>query len=176
MPTLPEIFLFDPEKPLLFTRLYFWVFYAVVLILYSIIYRQRAARNAFLFAASLFFYWKTSGLFFMLLVFSTVSDYYLGNLIHYSGKQAWRKFGVVMSVFINLFMLSYFKYTYLFVDTVNHLFSTDIQVVNHLALASNRLTGTHFDVTKILLPVGISFYTFQTISYTVDLYRRKINP
>ena len=176
MPTLPEIFLFDPEKPLLFTRLYFWVFYAVVLILYSIIYRQRAARNAFLFAASLFFYWKTSGLFFMLLVFSTVSDYYLGNLIHYSGKQAWRKFGVIMSVFINLFMLSYFKYTYLFVDTVNHLFSTDIQVVNHLALASNRLTGTHFDITKILLPVGISFYTFQTISYTVDLYRRKINP
>jgi D-alanyl-lipoteichoic acid acyltransferase DltB (MBOAT superfamily) len=81
-----------------------------------------------------------------------------------------------MSVLINLFLLSYFKYTYLFVDTVNQLFNLNIEVVNHLALWSNQLTGTHFDVSMILLPVGISFYTFQTISYTVDVYRGKVNP
>ena len=173
---LSDIFLFNPEKPLIFTRLFFWGFYLVVLLIYSGIYRQRAARNAFLFAASLFFYWKTSGLFFMILVFSTVSDYYLGNLIHNSGKRAWKRFGVIMSVFVNLFLLSYFKYTYLFVDTVNALFHLDMEVVNHLALLSNGLTGTHFDVSVILLPVGISFYTFQTISYTVDIYRGKVDP
>ena len=173
---LLDILLFNPEKPLIFTRLFFWGFYFVVLLIYSGIYRQRAVRNAFLFGASLFFYWKTSGLFFMILVFSTFSDYYLGNLIHHARKRGCKKFGVAMSVVINLFMLSYFKYTYLFVDTVNALFNLDLEVVNHLALWSNRLAGTHFDVSMILLPVGISFYTFQTISYTVDIYRGKVDP
>jgi D-alanyl-lipoteichoic acid acyltransferase DltB (MBOAT superfamily) len=173
---LSDIFLFNPEKPLLFTRFFFWGFYLAVLLVYSLIYRQRALRNAFLFAASLFFYWKTSGLFFLILVFSTFSDYYLGNLIHHARRKAWKRFGVIMSVFVNLFLLSYFKYTYLFVDTVNSLLHLDLEVVNHLALWSNRFTGTHFDVSVILLPVGISFYTFQTISYTVDIYRGKVDP
>ncbi|MBN1132822.1 MAG: MBOAT family protein [Bacteroidales bacterium] len=176
MPSLPDIFLYNPEKPLIFTQLYFWIFYFLVLVVYSVIYRERALRNAFLFAASLFFYWKTSGLFFLLLVFSTVSDYYLGNLIYRAKHRGWKKFGVFMSVFINLFMLSYFKYTYLFVDTINNLFNLNLEVVNHLALWSNQLTGTHFDITAIILPVGISFYTFQTISYTVDIYRGKVDP
>jgi D-alanyl-lipoteichoic acid acyltransferase DltB (MBOAT superfamily) len=173
---LLDIFLYNPEKPLIFTRFFFWGFYAIVLLIYSGLYKEKAVRNAFLFAASLFFYWKTSGLFFLILVFSTFSDYYLGKLIHFSRRLAWKRFGVVMSIVINLFLLSYFKYTYLFVDTVNALFNLDMEVVNHLADWSNRLTGTHFDVDVILLPVGISFYTFQTISYTVDVYRGKVDP
>ncbi len=173
---LADIFLFNPEKPLIFTRLFFWGFYFTVLLIYSFIYKQRAVRNIFLFGASLFFYWKTSGLFFLILVFSTFSDYYLGNLIHRARKREWKKFGVIMSVVVNLFLLSYFKYTYLFVDTVNAIFNADLEVVNHFALLSNRITGTHFDVSMILLPVGISFYTFQTISYTVDIYRGKVDP
>ena len=173
---LSDIFLYHPEKPLLFTQLFFWIFYFIVLLVYSIIYRERALRNAFLFVASLFFYWKTSGLFFLILVFSTFSDFYLGQLIHHARRKGWKKFGVFMSVLVNLFLLSYFKYTYLFVNTVNSLFNLDIQVVNHLALWSNHFTGTHFDTSVILLPVGISFYTFQTISYTVDIYRGKVDP
>ena len=74
----------------------------MVLLIYSGLYKERAVRNAFLFAASLFFYWKTSGLFFLILVFSTVSDFYLGNLIHHSQKKGWKKFGVIMSVVVNL--------------------------------------------------------------------------
>jgi D-alanyl-lipoteichoic acid acyltransferase DltB (MBOAT superfamily) len=171
-----DIFLFNPEKPLIFTGLFFWVFYGVVLLIYSGIYRQRALRNIFLFVASLFFYWKTSGIFLLILVFSTFSDYYLGNLIYNARKTSLKKFGVILSVVINLFMLSYFKYTYLFVDTLNQLFNLDLEVVNHMAIWSNNLTGTHFDVSMILLPVGISFYTFQTISYTVDIYRGKVDP
>ena len=173
---LSDILLFNPREPMIFTRLFFWGFYLVVLLVYSCIYRQRALRNAFLFLASLFFYWKTSGLFFMILVFSTFSDFYLGKLIHHARRKGWKVFGVALSVVINLFLLSYFKYTYLFVDTVNSLFNLDLEVVNHLAQWSNSLTGTHFDVGVILLPVGISFYTFQTISYTVDVYRGKVDP
>ena len=157
MPSLSDIFLFDPEKPLIFTQLFFWIFYMIVLGIYSIIYKERAVRNIFLFAVSLFFYWKTSGLFFLILVFSTVSDYHIGNLIYRAKRKNWKKFGVVLSVFINLLMLSYFKYSYLFIDTINALFNIDIDVVNHIALWSNQLTGTHFDIGKIILPVGISF-------------------
>lgn len=171
-----DIFLFNPEKPLIFTQLYFWAFFAVVLIIYSIIYKERALRNAFLFFVSLFFYWKTSGLFFLILVFSTFANFYIGNMIHASEKKGTRRFGVFLSVFINLFLLSYFKYTYLFVDTINAIFNANIEVVNHLANWSNNLTGTHFDVSVILLPVGISFYTFQIMSYTIDIYRRKVDP
>jgi alginate O-acetyltransferase complex protein AlgI len=173
---LSDLFLYHADRPLIFTRLFFWGFYFVVLLIYSGIYKERAVRNAFLFLASLFFYWKTSGLFVLILVFSTVSDFYLGKLIHQAGRKGWKKFGVSMSVAVNLFLLSYFKYTYLFVDTVNRLFHLDLEVVNHLALWSNHLTGSHFDVSVILLPVGISFYTFQTISYTVDVYRGKVDP
>jgi alginate O-acetyltransferase complex protein AlgI len=176
MPWLSEIFFFNPEKPLIFTQLYFWVFYGVVLLAFSIIYKDRALRNAFLFLISLFFYYKTSGLFFLILVFSTFVNFYLGNWIHTSEKRSTRKFAVFLSVFVNLFLLSYFKYAYLFVDTVNAVFNTDIEVVNHLALWTNNIRGLHFDTSVILLPVGISFYTFQIMSYTIDLYRRKVNP
>ncbi|MFC2090821.1 MBOAT family O-acyltransferase [Bacteroidota bacterium] len=176
MSWLADIFMFNPEKPLIFTQLFFWIFYAVVLLIFSIIYKQRAHRNAFLFLVSLFFYWKTSGLFFFILIFSTLTHFYIGNWIFSASKKRTRRFAVFLSVFINLFILSYFKYTYLFVDTVNAIFNTNIEVVNHFALFSNALTGSHFDVSTILLPVGISFYTFQIISYTLDLYRDKVEP
>ena len=61
-------------------------------------------------------------------------------------------------------------------DSANQLFGTNYQVFNFLAHWSNVVTGTRFDVTEIILPVGISFYTFQTISHTVDVYRRKVAP
>ncbi|MFC2080193.1 MBOAT family O-acyltransferase [Bacteroidota bacterium] len=176
MPWLSDIFFFNPEKPLIFTQLYFWIFYGVVLFSFSIIYKERALRNAFLFLASLFFYWKTSGLFFIILVFSTFANFYIGNWIHKAEKRQIRRFAVFLSVFINLFLLSYFKYSYLFIDTINSIFNTELEVVNHLALWSNNLSGTHFDVSVILLPVGISFYTFQIMSYTIDLYRKKLDP
>jgi D-alanyl-lipoteichoic acid acyltransferase DltB (MBOAT superfamily) len=73
-------------------------------------------------------------------------------------------------------VLAYFKYSYFFIDSVNVLLGTDLNVLNHLALWANESTGTHFNVNQILLPVGISFYTFQTISYSVDVYRRETEP
>ena len=79
---ISDIFLYKQDAPLLFTRLYFWVFLLVVLTFYSILYKKRALRNIFLFLISLFFYYKTSGLFFLLLLFSTFSDYFIGLAIY----------------------------------------------------------------------------------------------
>ena len=176
MEYLQEILMYSEEKPMLFTRLYFWVFFTVLMAFYSILYRRRAIRNAYLFVMSLFFYYQSSGYFFTLLIFSTIADYTLGHLIYRSGSRAKKKLFVAISVIINLGVLSYFKYTYFFIDMVNRIFNTNYEVVNLLAQWSNRLADTGFDVGTIILPVGISFYTFQTISYTVDIYRGKIKP
>ena len=171
-----RIFLYNENEPLLFTQFYFWGFFFVVLAIYSVIYKQKAFRNLFLFVASLFFYYKTSGLFFLLLIFSTVTDYYIGHAIYKSKDYYIRRRWLILSVCLNLGVLVYFKYTYFFTDTFNSVFNANLRVVNHLAVLSNELTGTHFDISRIFLPVGISFFTFQTISYSVDIFRNKVKP
>ncbi len=87
-----------------------------------------------------------------------------------------RKLFVATSVFINLSLLAYFKYAYFFTDLFNSAFNTDFEVINLLAEWTNNLFGSSFNISQIILPVGISFYTFQTISYTVDVYRKKLKP
>ncbi len=176
MEYIKEILLYSEDKPMLFTRLYFWVFFAILLAFYSIIYKKNPLRNAYLFLMSLFFYYQSSGYFFMLLIFSTISDYILGWLIYKAEEKIHKKIFVTISVAINLGLLSYFKYAYFFSDIINRVFNTNIEVVDFLAQWSNSIAGTNFDISSIILPVGISFYTFQTISYTVDIYRNKVKP
>jgi len=176
MEFLRDFLTYDPRQPMLFTHLYFWIFFALVLAVYTVIYKKNALRNAFLFAASLFFYWKSGGHFFVILIFSTLVDYTFGQLIYTSKLQWRRKLFVGMSVFVNLSLLAYFKYAYFFVDIVNDIFGTQHEVIDLLALWANNLTGSSFNMTQIILPVGISFYTFQTISYSVDIYRKKVLP
>ena len=176
MDLLKNILLYSENKPLLFTSLYFWVFFALLLVVYSIIYKKNPLRNAFLFFMSLFFYYKSGGYFFTLLVFSTLVDYSLGLLIYKSQKQAIKKLFVSLSVLTNLTLLGYFKYAYFFTDLFNQAFNSNVKVINNLALWTNNLTGSGFDISKIILPVGISFFTFQTISYSVDVYRGKLKP
>ena len=176
MEYLQEILLYTEEKPMLFTRLYFWVFFTVLLAFYSLLYKKKALRNGYLFLMSLFFYYKSGGYFFTLLIFSTIADYTLGHLIYRAQKIRSKKIYLATSVIINLGVLSYFKYSYFFTDLVNRIFNTDFEVVNLLAKWSNDIAGSSFDISTIILPVGISFYTFQTISYTVDIYRNKVKP
>lgn len=164
-----------------------WSFFAFWIIYYSWTNRHMAARNVFLFLVSLFFYYKTSGFFFLILVFSTLLDYSVGLGIYHSRRQWMRKGFVICSIAVNILLLAYFKYAYFFTDSYNQLaynlnqiFGADLyhgyQVENFLARwANSNFSGT-FEVGKILLPVGISFFTFQTISYSVDIYRGKVKP
>lgn len=161
---------------LMFTQVSFWVFFGVLLIGYSFVYNRPVIRSAYLLIFSIFFYFKSSGLFLSLLLFSTLVDYSIGLAISKPGSKVNRKLLVALSVLVNLSVLSYFKYAYFFVDLLNSLLGTNLKVVNHLALWGNALLNTKFDTATIVLPVGISFYTFQTISYTVDVYRGKVAP
>ena len=176
MEYLKNIFLYNQDSPLYFTRLYFWIFLLVVLLFYSFLYKKNALRNTYLFIISLFFYYKSGGFFFFLLIFSTIVDYSLGLLIYSSNNNKKRKFYLIISILTNLGLLSYYKYAYFYTEIINNIFNTNLHTVDLLAQLSNSIAGSNFNISEIILPVGISFFTFQTISYTVDVYRHKTMP
>lgn len=173
---LQQIFLYDKDAPLIFTKMFFWLFFAVILFGYTFLCNKPKLRSIYLFAASIFFYYKSSGFFFILLIINIVINYFLGNAIHSNEKEKKRTTFLVISIITNLFILSYYKYTFFFVDAFNAMFGTDFVATNYLAGLSNLIVGTSFNINEIFLPVGISFYTFQTMSYTIDIYKRKLAP
>ena len=173
---MQNIFLYSRESPLIFTQFYFWIFFAVVLFGYTFLSNKRIGRSAFLLLVSIFFYYKSSGFFFFLIIFSTFVGFYTGKGIGRNQNVFIRKLLLSISIVVNLGVLAYFKYAYFFTDAYNEFFSTNYEVINWLAKWSNDVWGSHFEVSKILLPVGISFFTFQTISYTIDVYRGLLKP
>jgi D-alanyl-lipoteichoic acid acyltransferase DltB (MBOAT superfamily) len=173
---ISELFKYSPDKPFIFSTPAFWLFFLLVLAGYSLIYKKMFLRNGYLFLVSLFFYFKSGGLFLLLLLFITLVDYMCGLLIHNSRTRLMRRLFVLLSLISNLGILAYFKYTGFFVNTFNDLFSTDYKVYDFLAAFSNLHLGTSFNMNNIILPIGISFFTFQSLSYTFDVYRRKMAP
>jgi D-alanyl-lipoteichoic acid acyltransferase DltB (MBOAT superfamily) len=173
---LSTIFNYDPAKPFIFSASAFWIFFLIVLAGYSIFYKRLFFRNLYLFLVSLFFYYKTGGLFLLLLILVTLIDFTCGILINNSDTRIKRRLFLIISIISNIGILAYFKYTGFFVHAINDIFGTDFIVRDILANFSNNLLGTNFDIRSIVLPVGISFFTFQSLSYTIDVYRRKLKP
>ena len=174
---LKNILVYNDDAPLLFTQFYFWGFFALVFALFSLFHKRKQQRNLFLLFASLFFYYKTSGLCLLILLFCIVSDYFLAEGIYRSAKKNRKSFLLVISVLINMALMAYFKYAYFFADLVNSLFGTKFIVQDIFAIIGNRAAGSPvFSVDRIVLPVGISFYIFQTLSYTFDVYKAKLKP
>ena len=171
-----NILSFDDKFPLLFTQFYFWAFFALVFTGLTFLKNKILLRNVFLMFASLFFYFKTSGLFVILLLFTTLNCFWVGKRIDLTSSIKKRKWLVFLGVFVNLFLLAYFKYAYFFTSVYNSMFQTNIEIVNYLALWVNNFSGSsYFRVDQIILPVGISFYTFQSISYVIDVHRKRIS-
>jgi alginate O-acetyltransferase complex protein AlgI len=171
-----SLFEYNPDKPFVFTSAAFWIFLLFVLAGYSLVYKKLFVRNIYLFLVSLFFYYKAGGLFLFILIFVTVVDYTCGFLIFKSRRKTGKRFFVLLSIISNLGLLGYFKYTGFIINTINEIFSTHFKVYDLLSTFSNSILGTSFDVSYIILPVGISFFTFQSLSYTIDVYRKKMEP
>lgn len=134
--------------------LFLFRFLPIVLILYFLV--PRKLKNAVLFFSSLVFYAWGEPVYVVLMLFSTVVDYTHGMLVHRfkeQGKDRQARWAVASSMIINLALLGFFKYSDFLIGTVNSVF------------------GTAIPLLKLALPIGISFYTFQTMSYTVDVYR-----
>jgi alginate O-acetyltransferase complex protein AlgI len=171
-----DIFRYDPAKPMIFTTAAFWLFLLLILAGYSLVYRKQTLRNSYLFLVSMFFYYKAGGLFLLILIFVTVVDYTCGILLARSKSVAGKKLVVLLSLISNLGLLGYFKYTGFIVSTINEIFGTHFRVYDLLSSFSNSILGTSFDISYIILPVGISFFTFQSLSYIIDIYRGKMEP
>lgn len=161
---------------MLFTQLFFWAFFMLILLAYSFVYKKNKPRTIYLLIVSLFFYFKTSGIFVLLLLFTIGSDYFWGKRIHQSKSVLSRKLFLSISVILNLSLLCYFKYAYFFNESYNQITGSHSPFFNHFTAFSNTFFSTSFSVDKLLLPVGVSFFTFQSLSYTIDLYRQKIVP
>lgn len=155
---LRDVFLYDPHSPMIFSSgIFLWLF-AAFIVVYLLLQRRTTARLMFVTLFSYYFYYKSSGTYFFLLAVVTVSDFLLALLMDRTVTRWKRKLWVVVSLCVNLGLLCYFKYT------------------NFLLECWASLTGGTFSMLDIFLPVGISFFTFQSLSYTIDVYRREIKP
>lgn len=145
---------------MIFTDSIFFLFIALVLLLYWTM-RARKAQNILLVVSSYIFYGWVHPWFCILIAVSTIVDFIVGLAIFRDGKH--RRLYLLISLMTNLGMLGFFKYFNFFAENV-------YQLASGIGLNIDPVT------LKIFLPVGISFYTFQTLSYTIDIYRRQMEP
>lgn len=151
-------FVYNPEEPLLFNSGFFLFLFTGFLWIYIILSPTHRPKLIFVTLFSLYFYYKSSGVYFVLLIFAAIVDFTLAKLIYATDEKWKKKIFIVITLIINLGLLGYFKYT-------NFLFES---------VAS--LTGGEFKPMDIFLPVGVSFFTFQSLSYTLDVYRGTLKP
>lgn len=149
---------------MLFNSFEFAVFIPIVFIVYWFLLKKSIKiQNAFLLISSYVFYGWWDWRFLGLILFSSFVDYTIGFYLGKTDKKALRKRLLAISLILNIGLLGFFKYFNFFIESFNE---------------TMRFFGSSFDVAtlNIILPVGISFYTFQTLSYTIDVYNRKLEP
>ena len=153
---LQDYIYYNIDNPLIFNSgLFLFLFFGFISV-FILLRKQRIARVIWTILFSLFFYYKSSGFYFWILIVSTVLDYTLGIYI-YNSQKTKKVIYLIISLVSNLGILVYFKYTNFVIDIVNGF-------------------GKSYESLDIFLPVGISFYTFQTLSYSIDVYRGKLLP
>ena len=147
---------------MLFNSIAFLVFLPIVFLLYWFVFRGRRWQNLFLLIASYVFYGWWDWRFLLLIAFTSLCSFVSGLLIERNeGSRITQRTISAFNIVLNIGILAVFKYYNFFVENLNVLFGA---------------LGWHFDwvTMEIILPVGISFYTFQALSYSIDVYQRKI--
>lgn len=151
-------FLYDSKNPLLFNNGFFVYFFTLFILLFFILRNHHQARKYMFCLFSLYFFYKASGWFVGLVILSAVVDFFLSNAIYRAKSSSNKKILLIFSIVFNLGILFYFKYTDFFIEI------------------SNNFLKTNFNPLNLLLPIGISFYTFENLSYTIDVYRGQFKP
>lgn len=151
-------FLYDSKNPLLFNNGFFVYFFFFFILFFFLLRNHHKARRYLFCAFSLYFFYKASGWFVGLVIISAIVDFFLSNAIYRTKDKVNKKLLLVLSIVFNLGMLFYFKYTDFFIEISNSLFHTEFNPLN------------------LILPIGISFYTFENLSYTIDVYRGEFKP
>jgi len=149
---------------MLFNSIDFAIFLPIVFVLYwFVVKKDIKLQNLLLLVASYVFYGWWDWRFLGLIVFSSFIDYYIGVALSKTNEERKRKVLLLSSIIVNVGFLGFFKYFNFFVDNFVTAFSFFGQDINSQGL-------------NIILPVGISFYTFQTLSYSIDVYNKKLEP
>ncbi len=147
---------------MLFNTIDFVIFFIIALSAIVII-RNRKFHHLFLLAGSYFFFYYSSNILVILLISSTLLDFYVGKYIWQAKTKTQKKILLIISLAGNLGLLGFFKYG-------------DFVITQFNILGSHYSIGNEIPLLELALPIGISFYTFQTISYTVEIYRGKLEP
>jgi alginate O-acetyltransferase complex protein AlgI len=155
---LAQQFIYNPDEPLLFNSGFFLFLFTGFLWFYVALSPTHRPKMIYVILFSLYFYYKSSGGYFVLLLFAAVIDFSLAHLIYRSHEKWKKKIFIVITLIINLGMLGYFKYTNFLFDSFYSFYGRDFQPMD------------------IFLPVGVSFFTFQSLSYTLDVYRGNLKP
>ncbi|MFD2098855.1 MBOAT family O-acyltransferase [Flagellimonas iocasae] len=149
---------------MLFNSYEYLIFLPLVFLCYwFVVNRNLKLQNFFIVCASYFFYGLWDWRFLSLIIFSTLVDFSIGLLLNHENRPSRRKLYLWTSIVVNLGFLGFFKYYNFFIDSFVDLFN----------LFGIQIQGSSLN---IILPVGISFYTFQTLSYTIDVYKRNLEP
>lgn len=156
---LQQVFVYDAQSPMIFSSGVFLFFFAAFTFIYATLHRKDTLRILFVTCFSYYFYYKSSGFYFFLLGVVTISDYFFALNIHNTNVQKRKKTFLILSLCVNLGLLCYFKYTNFLLEIFQPLWNQEV-----------------FTPMGIFLPVGISFFTFQSLSYTIDVYRGHLQP
>jgi alginate O-acetyltransferase complex protein AlgI len=155
--TLENFFNYSLYEPWFFTEFSFLFVFGIFLLFYAFIIKYHYCKKIYIISFSLFFYYKSSGPFLLFFLLMILSDYYFASSIN-NKEGKWKKIYLWFALSFSLSFLLYFKYANFFIHNFN------------------QLLGTNFSNQNLFLPIGISFYTFQSISYIIDVYRKEIKP
>ena len=155
---LKEVLTYDAAQPMIFSSGFFLLLFLGFSLVYLLLQKRTTARLKKITLFSYYFYYKSSGFYFFLLGVVTVTDFLLAGRMAHTETEWKRMFLLLASLGINLGLLCYFKYTNFFYQMLAPLWNGKFQPLD------------------IFLPVGISFFTFQSLSYTIDVYRRELVP
>lgn len=149
---------YNEGEPMLFSSGTFWALFLIFLPIYSALRSRKVQMAVFVTAFSLYFYYKSSGAFVGLLVATSLIDWVASRLMVQFKSRAAKRWLLAISLFTSLGILAYFKYANFFLWNINAMVSGNFQPL------------------ELILPVGISFYTFQSVSYIIDVYKERVKP
>lgn len=155
---LTDILTYDAKQPMIFSSGLFLFLFLGFSLIYVLLQKRDTARLLFVTMFSYYFYYKSSGMYFFLLGVVTLTDFLLAGAMWRTEAKWKRKLLLITSLCVNLGLLCYFKYTNFFYEMLAPLWDGEFRPLD------------------IFLPVGISFFTFQSLSYTLDVYRRQLEP
>ncbi len=155
---LLNLFVYNIKEPLLFNSGLFLFLFLVFMLFYGLLQHMVMIRTIYITVFSIYFYYKSSGWYFLLMMAAAFLAHFLALEIYKTRNKRKRKFLLISCLVMFLGLLAYFKYTNFIIEIINNFSAKNIPF------------------QSIFLPLGISFYTFELISYTVDVYKRKFKP